>query len=102
MSGKSKFDRWEATTMTLLALEALLVKGESILQELLLLLQVDGLETGSHGGAGGATGIQDVTAVVVLGGVQEGLQTGLGVRPSTGVQRLFLAPDNVLGVGVAI
>jgi len=102
MSGKSEFDRWEATAMNLLALEALLVKGESILQELLLLLQVDGLKTGSHGGAGGATGVQDVTAVVVLGGVQEGLQTGLGVRPSTGVQRLLLAPDNVLGVGVAI
>lgn len=86
----------------LLALQALLVDGESSLQELLLLLEVDGLQTGSHGGTGSATSVHDVAAVVVLGRVQQGLDTGLGVRPGTGVERLLLAPHNVLGVGVAV
>jgi hypothetical protein len=88
--------------MNLLALEALLVNGESVLEELLLLLQVDGLETSGHGGARGTTSVQNVTAVVVLGRVQQGLKTGLGVRPGAGIQRLLLAPDDVLGVGVAV
>lgn len=76
--------------------------GESILQEFLLLFQVNGLETSGHGGAGGTTSVQDVAAVVVLGGVQHGLDTGLDVRPGTGVERLLLTPDDVLGVGVAV
>jgi hypothetical protein len=63
----------------LLALQAVLVNGESILQELLLLLQVDGLETGGHGSARSTTSVQDVAAVVVLGGVEHGLNTGLDV-----------------------
>lgn len=86
----------------LLALQAILVDSESILQEFLLLLEVNGLETGGDGGGRSATGVQDVTAVVVLRGVQESLNARLGVRPGTGVQRLLLAPDNVLGVGVAV
>lgn len=78
------------------------MNGESILQELLLLLQVDSLETGGHGSARGTTSVQDVAAVVVLGGVEHGLNTGLDERPGTGVQGLLLAPDDVLGVGVAV
>lgn len=80
----------------------ILVNGESVLEELLLLLEMDGLETGSHRGTGGAAGVQDVATVVVLGRVQEGLDTGLGVRPGAGVQRLLLAPHNILSVGVAV
>lgn len=86
----------------LLALQALLVNGESILQELLLLLQVDGLETGGDGRGRSAASVQDVTAVVMLGGVEKRLKAGLSVRPGTRVQRLLLAPDDVLGVGVAV
>jgi len=86
----------------LLALEALLVEGESILQELLLLLEVNGLETSSDGGAAGTTSVQDVATVVVLGGVEQALDTGLGVGPGTGVEGLLLAPNDVLGVGVAV
>ena len=78
------------------------MNGESSLQKLLLLLQVNGLGTGGDGGGGRAAGVQDVAAVVVLGGVQQGLDTGLGVRPGTGVQGLLLAPNDVLGVGVAV
>ena len=76
--------------------------SKSILEELLLLLQMDGLETGGDGGTGGATGVENVTAVVVLGLVQQGLNTRLGVAPGTGVQRLLLGPDDVAGVGVAV
>lgn len=86
----------------LLALQTVLVDGESILQELLLLLQVNGLETSGHGGARGTTSVQDVAAVVVLGRVQHSLNTGLDERPGTGVERLLLAPDDVLSVGVAV
>lgn len=86
----------------LLALQTLLVNSESILEKLLLLLQVDSLETASDGSARSATGVQNVAAVVVLGGVKQSLNTGLGVRPGTGVQRLLLGPDDVLGVGVAV
>jgi hypothetical protein len=63
---------------------------------------VDGLKTGSDGGGTGTTSVQNVAAVVVLGGVEQALNTGLGVRPGTGVEGLLLTPDNVLGVGVAV
>lgn len=78
------------------------MNGERGLEELLLFLEMDGLETGSHGGTGSATGIQNVTAVVVLSRVQQGLDTGLGVRPGTGIQGLLLAPNDILSVGVAV
>ena len=80
----------------------ILVNRESILQELLLLLKVDSLQTSSDGSAASATSVQDMAAVVVLGSVQQALNTGLGVRPGTSVERLLLAPDDVLGVGVAV
>ena len=86
----------------LLALQTVLVDGESILQELLLLLQVNGLETSGHGGARGTTSVQDVAAVVVLGRVQHSLNTGLDERPGTGVERLLLAPDDRLGIRVSV
>jgi len=79
-----------------------LVDGESILQKLLLLLEVNTLGTSGDRGRWRAAGVYDVAAVVVLGGVEQGLETGLGVRPGTGVQGLFLAPHNVLSVGVAV
>lgn len=78
------------------------MNGESIVEELLLLLEMDRLETSGDGSAGSATGVQNVTAVVVLGLVQQSLDTGLGVAPGTGVQRLLLGPDDVAGVGVAV
>lgn len=86
----------------LLALQAVLVDGEGILEEFLFFLQVDGLETRGHGSAGSTAGIEDVTAVVVLRRVQQGLNTGLGVAPGTGVEGLLLGPDDVTGVGVAV
>ena len=79
-----------------------LVNRKGILQKFLFLLEVDGLETSGNRSAGRTTGVQDVTTVMVLSGVQQGLNTGLGVRPGTGIQRFLLAPDYILGVGVAI
>lgn len=63
----------------LLVLQVILFNRESILKELLLLLEVDGLETGGNGSARSATGVQDMAAVVVLGRVEQGFKTGLGV-----------------------
>ena len=60
------------------------------------------LQSGSHACTWVTAGVHDVFAVVVLGLVEQGLQARLGERPSTGVKRLFLAPDDGLGVGVRI
>lgn len=86
----------------LLALQTVLVDGECILKEFLLFLDVHGLETGGNRCARGTTGVEDVAAVVVLGSVEQSLDAGLGKAPGTGVQRLLLSPDDVLGVGVAV
>lgn len=40
--------------------------------------------------------------VVMRGLVQESLNTGLREAPSTSIERLFLSPDNGLGVGVHV
>lgn len=85
-----------------LALQAVLVDRECILKEFLLFLDVHRFETGGNRCARGTTGVEDVAAVVVLGSIQQGLDTGLGETPGTGVQRLLLSPDDVLGVGVAV
>ena len=86
----------------LLALEMLLVDGESIVEQVLLLLQVAALETSGDRSARGTASIQDVAAVVVLSSVEQSLNTGLDKAPSTSVERLLLGPDDVLGVRVAV
>jgi len=57
------------------------VDGEGIFEEFLFLLQVNRLQTGGHRGTWGATGVQNVAAVVVLSSVQQGLNAGLDVAP---------------------
>lgn len=88
--------------MRLLALELVLLDVEGILQQLLLLLGVNVLETRGDGGAGVAAGVHDVLAVVVLSVVQQSLETGLGEGPGTGVEGLLLSPDDRLRVGVLV
>lgn len=68
----------------------------------MLFLDVDGLETASHRRTRGTTSVEDVATVVVLCCVQQRLKTRLGEAPGTSVQRLFLGPNDVLGVGVAV
>ena len=60
------------------------------------------LETSSDTGTGVTTGIEDVSPVVVFGLVEQRLDSGLGERPGTCVEGLFLRPDDGLGVGVRV
>ena len=87
---------------TLLSLKLILSYRESSLQKLSLLLGVAGLQSGGHTGTWVTSSIHNVLAVMKLGLVQQSLDSGLGETPSTGVQWLFLTPDNSLGVLVAV
>lgn len=61
-----------------------------------------GLETRGDGRAGATAGVHDMFPVVVLGVVQQGLDTRLGEAPCAGVEGLLLAPDDGLSVGVLV
>lgn len=76
--------------------------SEGHLQKFLLLLDVRRLQTSGDGCARVAAGVHDVLVVMMLGLVQQSLDARLSEAPSTGVQRLFLGPDNRLGVRVAV
>jgi hypothetical protein len=86
----------------LLALELVLLDSESHLEEFLLLLGVDVLETSGDRGTGVSASVHDVLAGMVLSVVEQSLDTGLGEAPGTGVERLLLAPDDGLGVRVHV
>ena len=86
----------------LLALKLLLADGESILQQLSLLLNVVLLGSGSDRCGWVASSIHDVLAVVVLSLVQDSLDTWLSEGPSTGVKWLLLTPDDGLSVLVGV
>lgn len=60
------------------------------------------LQTSCHRGAGVTTSIHDVLAIVVLGLVQQRLDTRLCEAPGSRVERLLLCPDNGLGIGVHV
>lgn len=61
-----------------------------------------GLETRSHRGTGVTSSIHDVFPVVVLGYVQDRLDTRLREGPRAGIKRFLLTPHDGLGIGVAI
>jgi hypothetical protein len=61
-----------------MALELVLLDGESHLEQVLLLLHVGGLETSGDGSTGVAASVHDVLPVVVLGVVEKSLDPGLG------------------------
>lgn len=86
----------------LLALELALGNRESHLDKLLLLLEVRRLLASSDRSGRSTASVHDVLAVVVLGVVKESLQTGLSVRPRTGVEGLLLGPNDGLSVGVLV
>lgn len=60
------------------------------------------LVTSSNRRTGSTARVHDVLAVVVLSLVQQGLQTRLREAPGSRVERLLLAPDDSLGVGVLV
>jgi hypothetical protein len=60
------------------------------------------LETSGDGSTGVSASVHDVLAGVVLSVVEQGLDTGLSEAPGTGVERLLLAPNDGLGVGVLV
>lgn len=60
------------------------------------------LQASGHGGGRVTASIHDVLAVVVLGVVEQSLDTGLDEAPGTGIQRLLLTPDDGLGVRVLV
>lgn len=86
----------------LLALQLVLLDCVGSLQQILLLLHVRALQTRRHRRARVAACVQDVPAVVVLGLIEQGLDPGLREAPSASVEWLFLAPDDVLRVRVAV
>jgi len=60
------------------------------------------LETSGDGSTRVSASVHDVLAGVVLSVVEQSLDTGLSEAPGTGVERLLLAPDDGLGVGVLV
>jgi hypothetical protein len=68
-------------TLRLLALELGLLDVESGIQQVLLFFHVAALKTSGDTGAGVSTSIENVSSVVVLGLVQQSLDTGLCEGP---------------------
>lgn len=60
------------------------------------------LHTSRHRCAGVTAGIHDVLVVMVLGVIQESLDTWLREAPCTSIQRLLLGPNNGLGIRVTV
>jgi hypothetical protein len=60
------------------------------------------LESSCNTCAGVAAGVHHVLAIMVLGLVEEGLDAGLCERPGAGIERLFLAPNNGLGIWIHV
>lgn len=102
MCVSSKRQNPNASCNYLLALKLLLANGESILQQLSLLLNVVLLGSSSDRCRWVASSIHDVLAVVVLSLVQDSLDTWLSEGPCTGVKWLLLTPDDGLGVLVGV
>lgn len=89
-------------SLRLLALELVLGDRECHLQKLLLFLLVCVLQASCHRGRGVTTSIHDVLAIVVLGLVEQSLDSRLCEAPGSGVKRLLLCPDNSLGIGIHV
>ena len=84
------------------ALVLRLVHLERRVEQVLLFLEMAGLEARRDRGAWVAPGVEHVLPAVVLGRVQERLDARLGEAPGTRVQRLLLAPHDVLGVRIQV
>lgn len=88
--------------MNLFAFQLVLGNSESCFQQLGFLLCMTGLKTSGHTSAWISTCIHDMLSIVVLGVVQQCLDSRLSETPSTGIERFFLSPNDGLGVRVHI
>lgn len=84
------------------ALVLLLEHTKRIAQEILLLLHMHSFHASCYARALVPTRIHDMLAAVVHCRVQESLDARLGEAPGPGIQRFLLAPDDVLGIWVAV
>ncbi len=75
---------------------------ESSLQKLSFLLSMAGLQPGGDTGTWIPSSIHDVLAIMVLGLVQESLDSWLGETPCTGIERLLLTPYDGLSIWIAV
>lgn len=60
------------------------------------------LETGGNTGTWVSASVENVLPVVVLGLVEQGLNAWLRETPGTCIKRLFLCPNDRLGIGVRV
>lgn len=60
------------------------------------------LETSGDTSTWISTGIHDMLSIVMVSVVQQSLDSRLSETPGTGVERLFLSPNDGLSVGVCI
>lgn len=72
------------------------------IQQILLLLKMNTLQTRRHTRAWIATSIQHMSSVMMFRVIQQRLNTRLHEAPRTRVQGLFLTPHDVLGVRIAV
>ena len=84
------------------ALELLLFDLESFFQECLFFPNVASLQTSRHTCTGVSAGVHDMPPVVMLGLVQQGLNSWLHKRPCASIERLLLTPNDGLRVRVSI
>jgi hypothetical protein len=87
---------------TLLALEFVLFDSESSLQQISLFLLMHVLQSGSHTGAWVSTCIHDMATVMMLGVIEQRLDSWLSETPCTSVKRFFLTPDYRLSVWIRV
>ena len=86
----------------LLPLEFVLLHRKCHLQQILLFSLMHTLQPRSHTCTRIPARVHDMSTIVMLCLIQQRLDTWLGEAPGTSIQRLFLGPDDVLSIGVAV
>lgn len=90
------------THQSLLSLQLLLSDTESHLQHIQLLFQMRPFQSRSHTGTGIPSSIHDMLSIMMLGVIQQRLDSRLRETPCASIQRLFLSPYDGLSVRVHI
>lgn len=85
-----------------LTLQLILSDIPCLLEELLLLLDMACLQSRGHAGTWVSSSIHNVSSVVMLGCIQQCLNSWLDKTPCSCIQRFLLTPYNRLRVGIRI